>query len=80
MIQLKNFSLYVDKRVLIENINYSFNYGKVIGIYGKSGKGKTTFFKALVGLYNDYKGNIIYDNKNDISKTFYKKQYILLLN
>lgn len=72
MIQLKNFSLYVDKRVLIENINYSFNYGKVIGIYGKSGKGKTTFFKALVGLYNDYKGNIIYDNKNDISKTFYK--------
>lgn len=72
MIQLKNFSLYVDKRVLIENINYSFNYGKVIGIYGKSGKGKTTFFKALVGLYNDYKGNIIYDNKSDISKTFYK--------
>ena len=72
MIQLKNFSLYVEERVLIENINYSFSCGKVIGFYGESGKGKSTFLKALVGLHNDYKGEIIYDNNFNVDKSFYK--------
>lgn len=46
-LEVKNLSKsYGDKKVL-EDINFSFSSGKIYGLIGRNGAGKTTFFNCL---------------------------------
>lgn len=63
---------------VLENINYSFELGKVYAIRGKSGSGKTTLLSLLSGLETEYEGKITY-NHEDLSKVnldTYRNTYI----
>lgn len=51
-----------DQNVLSE-FNLSIQKNEFIGIYGHSGKGKTTFFDLLLGLYTPNAGMISLDHK-----------------
>ena len=57
-----NFS-YGENQV-INNINYCFEMNKSYAIVGGSGSGKTTLFQLIMGIYDNYDGNILYDGKN----------------
>lgn len=57
-----NFS-YGENQV-INNINYCFEMNKSYAIVGGSGSGKTTLFQLIMGIYDNYNGNILYDGKN----------------
>lgn len=46
-----------NKRIL-RDINFSLNYGEVLGIVGRSGSGKTTLIRALLGLIPMESGEI----------------------
>ena len=35
---------------IFDNLNFEIKQGQIIGIYGESGKGKTTFVNLLLGL------------------------------
>lgn len=89
-IQLKNLSFRYAKyeRNTIFDINMDIQYGNYVAIVGKSGAGKSTLLKLLLGMYDDYEGEI---KINDIEmrkinkKDFYSKvgvvsQDFLLLN
>ena len=43
---------------ILENISASFQKGVVTGLAGKSGSGKSTFLKLLIGLYTPQQGKI----------------------
>ncbi|MBU3198532.1 ABC transporter ATP-binding protein/permease [Clostridium estertheticum] len=58
---------YKENRDIIKNINISIKYGETIGLTGKSGGGKSTILKLLIGLYKPQKGNIYIKGKS-ISK------------
>ncbi len=47
---------------VLKNINMHIPVGKKISIVGKSGDGKTTLAKLLVGLYRPSEGHIYYDD------------------
>lgn len=49
---------------VLNDINMSFEEGKVYAIKGKSGSGKTTFLSLISGLEKKYEGDIIYEDKN----------------
>jgi ABC-type lipoprotein export system ATPase subunit len=49
--------------------NVVFQSGKSILLNASSGKGKTTFVHALLGLRSDYAGDILIDNINSTSFT-----------
>lgn len=54
-------SFKYNNKTIHSNLNLAFNKGKITLILGKSGTGKTTILKMMLGLY-DYGGNIYVDN------------------
>ncbi|MDT2738948.1 ABC transporter ATP-binding protein [Enterococcus canintestini] len=49
---------------LFENVNLSFESGKLYGILGSSGSGKTTFLSLLTGLDTPKAGAILYKGQS----------------
>ncbi|WP_442264504.1 ABC transporter ATP-binding protein [Tenacibaculum sp. ZS6-P6] len=58
MISIKNLSKKYGRNSVLNDINIDFEEGKVYGVVGENGAGKTTFFNCLSGIEN-YKGNIV---------------------
>lgn len=57
MIKVQSLNKSFGKKKILENINLSFEPGKVYGVVGKNGAGKTTLFKCLMGL-DTYSGKV----------------------
>jgi len=68
-IEIENLSFKFpeNKNLIIENLNLKISRGSYIGIFGKSGTGKTTFVDLFSGLLTPTNG-IIKFNKKDILK------------
>lgn len=68
-ITIKDLSFGYDEKIILNNINYTFNKNKSYAIVGTTGSGKTTLLNLLIGRNNNYEGNILYDNNElkDIS-------------
>lgn len=63
MIEIKNLTKEFDGKLVLDNINTTFQKGVVNMIIGKSGSGKTVLLKCLVGLISPTSGDIWYDNR-----------------
>lgn len=62
-----SFSYPTHKKRIINNLNIEIKKNTLVGIYGKSGIGKSTFVDLLSGLLKPSAGNILIDNsKKDI--------------
>ncbi|MDE5820756.1 MAG: ABC transporter ATP-binding protein/permease [Lachnospiraceae bacterium] len=60
-IEIENLSYhYPEQEALLKNVNLTARQGERIAIVGKSGCGKTTLLKLLVGLLNMDEGKILY--------------------
>ena len=55
--------------VVLNNINFSFNFGDIISISGPSGSGKTTLLNLIIGSLTPSRGKILIDEKH-IVKNF----------
>lgn len=63
MIEIKKMSKTLSSRLVLDNINYNFDYGKVYGLYGPNGSGKTMLLRAIAGLIVPDSGTIVIDGK-----------------
>jgi ABC-2 type transport system ATP-binding protein len=63
MIHIKDLHKSYGKKPVLKGINYTFDEGKVYGVVGKNGAGKTTFFKCIAGLLT-YEGEINIDQSH----------------
>lgn len=63
-IELKNISFRYDERLpyVINNLNLKIDSGEYVGIVGKTGCGKSTLIRLLLGFEEPNEGNIYYDN------------------
>ncbi len=64
MIEVRNIWKYFNERAVLQDINATFESGKINMIIGKSGSGKTVLLKCIVGLLTPEKGNILYDGRD----------------
>ena len=66
MIEVKNLTKEFEGRIVLNNINATFEKGRVNMIIGKSGSGKTVMLKCLIGLAQPTSGDIRYENESII--------------
>lgn len=63
MVSVKNVSKSFRKEMVIKNINVEFEDGKITGIIGRNGSGKTVLFKMICGLILPDCGEIVVNNE-----------------
>ena len=63
-IQIKNLSKKYKDTIAVNNINFSIEKNKTLGLLGPNGCGKTTSIGMMLGLIKPTSGEILIDNKN----------------
>lgn len=60
-IEFKNVSFRYGENLpyVLKNLSFSMEAGSAYALVGENGAGKTTIMKLLLGLYEDYEGNIL---------------------
>lgn len=76
MIEVRNLTKSFGDKVVLENINVTFETGKTNLIIGQSGSGKTVLMKNLVGLLQPTSGEVLYDDRDFTRMS--KKEKVLM--
>lgn len=63
MIKLKNVSKNIKGKCVLNDISYSFERGKIYGLHGRNGSGKTMLLRAICGLIVPTNGQIFIEDK-----------------
>lgn len=63
-IEVKNLTKKFKNVLILNNISVAFETGKIYGLYGRNGSGKSVFLKLLCGLYCPSSGVVLIDGKN----------------
>ncbi len=64
MLEVQNISINYDERVIISDVSFALEAGKIIAVLGANGAGKTTLLKSLNFSLPISKGEILLDGKN----------------
>ena len=62
-LKIKNVSLTIEGRLIVNNVSITVSPGEVVGLMGPNGAGKTTTFNLAVGNLKPDKGNVVMNGK-----------------
>jgi ABC-2 type transport system ATP-binding protein len=63
ILQVKNISKSFDNKKIIDNVSFDIESGKIVGLLGKNGCGKTTIIKMINDLLTIDDGEILIDGQ-----------------
>ena len=63
MLKVENVTKKYGDLVAVNNLSFEVDDGEIFGLLGLNGAGKTTTFRMILGLIDDYTGNITIDGK-----------------
>ncbi|KAF2955400.1 ABC transporter ATP-binding protein [Marinitoga sp. 38H-ov] len=72
-IKLEDIGFSFDNKKILDSIELKLEKGKIIGIIGENGTGKTTLFNVLMGLYKANKGKIIFNDTENANISLLRK-------
>ena len=64
VIEINNLTNQFKNALAVKNISFKINKGKIIGLLGPNGCGKTTTLGMMLGLIKPTSGSIIINHKN----------------
>ena len=64
LVEVKNLSKKFDNKVILDDVSFTIPKGKIVGLLGKNGVGKTTLIKLLNDLLVPTNGEILIKGKN----------------
>ena len=64
-----------EELLAVDNVSFSLDQGKTLGIVGESGSGKSTLARCIIGLYREVQGKILFDGQDlvTLSKKDFRK-------
>ena len=62
LVEITNLTKKYEGEIVLDNISLTIPEGRIIGLLGANGAGKTTIIKIITGVIKDYKGKILIDN------------------
>lgn len=63
MLELRNCTIKYGDFTAVDNISFKVEPGKIFGLLGENGSGKTTTFRAIMGLLDPTIGSVTYNEK-----------------
>lgn len=63
MLEIKNLTKQFEKVLAVNDISFTVEKGKIFGIVGRNGAGKSTTFRMILNLIEPTKGSIKYNGK-----------------
>ena len=60
-INISDLTVGYDKNPLLKGINLASNSGKMIGLFGRNGQGKSTLLKTISGLLPPISGGFTFE-------------------
>lgn len=62
-IEIKNYTKTIKDSTVLDNINITFESGRIYGLKGKNGSGKTMLMRAVCGLIKPTSGQVVIENE-----------------
>ena len=79
ILEINNLTIYYKRKAkrqdIIKNISFNIKNGELVALIGKSGTGKTTLAKTILGLHKDYEGKINYNIKKEDIQIIFQDPY-----
>ena len=79
IIDIQNLDVIIDKKEILKDVSFDLQKGRILGIFGKSGAGKSTTLKVLTSQIKPNGGTVSiagYDSVKDKSKLISKIGYV----
>ena len=76
MIDIINLSKKYGKVQVLDDVSFQIKEGKIIGIFGINGVGKSTILKSIAGVIKPDKGKILIDGEEINHKSYNKIAFI----
>ena len=77
-IKIENYTLAINKNIILNNINLELEKGKIYGLSGKNGSGKTMLIRCICGFFSNSQGKVIVDGV-EVGKGVYANDIGLLI-
>ena len=76
IVEIKELTKTFDTVTALDDVSLEIGEGKIIGLLGSNGSGKTTMLKILAGLCMKYEGHVHIDGKSPGAFTKSKVAYL----
>ncbi|MGU3576910.1 ABC transporter ATP-binding protein [Brucellaceae bacterium C25G] len=63
-IKINNLSWKIGKKLIVDDVSFEAKAGKMVGLLGPNGSGKTSLLKLIAGLRSPHSGAVLLDNKD----------------
>lgn len=63
MLELKNVTKEFGTKKAVNNLNFKLENGKILGLVGRNGAGKSTTFRMILQIIDPTNGEILYNDK-----------------
>lgn len=63
LLKVRNLKKSYGDHQVLSGLSFDIDQGKIVGLLGPNGCGKTSMIKSIVGLINDYEGEILINGK-----------------
>ena len=76
MLEVKNLTKFFGIKKVVDNVSFFVEKGKILGVLGKNGAGKSTTFRMILNILEPDEGEILYNGEKIDSKISDKIGYL----